>query len=220
MNRKKNYRRNNSSKKVKVIDRPISIRRLRILAIIASIIFLLLIARLFVLQFIDGPSLKESASRQQTLNTIISPKRGSIYDTNGKALAISENVDTISINPTKISIEKKEILAKGLSEIFNLEYNDVLEKVNSTSSIETIAKKVESDKVNELKTWMSNNKISTGINIDEDTKRYYPYSSLASSVIGFCGTDNQGLSGIESSYDNILTGRSGKIITSKDLNNS
>ncbi len=220
MSKKKNYRRNNSSKKTNVIDRPISIRRLRMLAVIASIIFILLIVRLFILQFIDGPSLKESASRQQTLNTVISPKRGSIYDINGKALAISENVDTISINPTKIPTEKKDIIAKGLSEIFNLDYNEILKKVNSTSSIETIAKKVESDKVNELKAWMSNNKFSVGINIDEDTKRYYPYSSLASSVIGFCGTDNQGLSGIESSYDNILTGRSGKIITSKDLNNS
>lgn len=220
MNKKKNYRRITSSKKVRVIDRPISIKRLRILAIIASLIFLLLILRLFWLQFITGPSLKESASRQQTLNTVISPKRGSIYDVNGKALAISENVDTISINPTKIPTEKKETIAKGLAEIFSLDYNEVFEKVNSTSSIETIAKKVENDKVNELKTWMSNNKLSTGINIDEDNRRYYPYSSLASSVIGFCGTDNQGLSGIESSYDNILTGRSGKIITSKDLNNS
>ena len=186
MNKKKNYRRNNSSKKVKIIDRPISIKRLRILAIIASIIFILLIIRLFWIQFINGPELKEKASRQQTLNTVISPKRGSIYDINGKALAISENVDTISINPSKISAEKKETVAKGLSEIFGLDYNETLEKVNSTSSVETIAKKVENDKVNELKTWMSDNKFTSGINIDEDTKRYYPYSSLASAVIGFC----------------------------------
>lgn len=186
MNKKKNYRRNASSKKVKVIDRPISIKKLRTLAIMASITFILLIIRLFWIQFIDGPELKEKASRQQTLNTVISPKRGSIYDVNGKALAISENVDTISINPTKISAEKKETVAKGLAEIFELDYNEVLEKVNSTSSVETIAKKVENDKVNKLKTWMSDNKFTSGINIDEDTKRYYPYSNLASSVIGFC----------------------------------
>ena len=186
MSKKKNYRRNNSSKKVKIIDRPISIKRLRILAIIASIIFALLIIRLFWIQFINGPELKEKASRQQTLNAVISPKRGSIYDVNGKALAISENVDTISINPSKIPTEKKETVAKGLSEIFGLDYNQTFEKVNSTSSVETIAKKVENDKVNELKTWMSDNKFTSGINIDEDTKRYYPYSNLASSVIGFC----------------------------------
>lgn len=186
MSKKRNYRKNIYSKKTKVIDRPISIKRLRILAIIASIIFILLIIRLLWIQFIDGPSLKESASRQQTLNTVISPKRGSIFDANGKSLAISENVDTISINPTKIPTEKKEILSKAFSEIFDLDYNEVYQKVNSTSSVETIAKKVENDKVNELKNWMSNNKFSTGINIDEDNRRYYPYSSLASSVIGFC----------------------------------
>lgn len=220
MNKRKNYRRNLSSKKKKVIDRPIPIKRLRSLSIIGIIIFILLIFRLFWIQFINGSSLKEKAFRQQTSSTIISPKRGSIYDKNGKALAISENVDTISINPTKIDVKNKELVAKALSDIFSLDYEETLQKVNSTSSVETIAQKVESDKVNELNTWMANNKISSGINIDEDTKRYYPYSSLASHVIGFCGKDNQGLSGLESSYDNILTGRSGKIITATDLNNS
>ena len=220
MNKNKNYRKKINSKNKKIIDRPVSIRRLRAVSIIGILIFGLLIIRLFWIQFINGPELKEKAARQQTLSTIISPKRGSIYDVNGKALAISENVDTISINPTKIAAEKKELVAKGLSDIFELDYNEILEKVNKTSSVETIAKKVENDKVNTLNTWMSENKITTGINIDEDTKRYYPYSSLASSVIGFCGTDNQGLAGLEVSYDNILTGRSGKIITAKDLNNS
>jgi len=86
--------------------------------------------------------------------------------------------------------------------------------------VETIIKKVENDKVAELEAWMADNKITTGINIDEDNKRYYPYNEIASQVIGFCGTDNQGLAGIESSYDNILTGRSGKIVTRIDLNNS
>ena len=220
MSKNKNYRKQVYSKKQKIVDKPIPIKRLRALSIIGIIIFLLLILRLFWIQFINGASLKEKAYRQQTSSTIISPKRGTIYDSNGKALAISEKVDTVSINPSKISEEKKELVAKGLSDIFDLDYNETLTKVNSSSSVETIAKKVESDKINELQTWMSTNKISAGINIDEDTKRYYPYSKLASQVIGFCGTDNQGLAGIESSYDNILTGRSGKIITTTDLNNS
>ena len=89
-------------------------------------------------------------------------------------------------------------------------------KVNSQSSVETIAKKVEEDKVNELKQWIKDNNIGVGINIDEDSKRYYPYNNLASQVIGVCGTDNQGLSGIEYSYDSILKGVSGQITTSID----
>lgn len=220
MNKNNNFKKTNISRKKKVADRPVSIKRLKTIAMASIILFLLLIIRLFWIQFVDGASLKEKASRQQTTSTIISPKRGSIYDSNGKALAISENVDTISINPSQISDENKELVAQGLADIFDLEYNEVLEKLNSNSSVETIAKKVESDKVNELQTWMTNNKISTGINIDDDTRRYYPYNELASQVIGFCGTDNQGLTGLEFSYDNILTGRSGKIITTTDLNDS
>ena len=216
----RNINRKSASKKKKVLDKPVSVKRLKNIAIIGIVLFLLLIIRLFWIQFVDGASLKEKASRQQTTSTVISPKRGSIYDVTGKALAISENVDTISVNPSKIKDENKEIVAQGLSEIFDLDYNEVLEKLNSDPSVETIAKKVESDKVNELQAWMDSNKISAGINIDDDTKRYYPYNELASQVIGFCGTDNQGLAGIESSYDNILTGRSGKIITTTDLNDS
>lgn len=208
------------NKKRNFTGKPIPVKRLKILSFFGIAIFAVLIIRLFWIQFVNGATLKEKAYRQQTSSTIISPKRGTVYDSNGKALAISEDVDTISINPSKITKENKELVAKGLSDIFELNYDETLNKVNSDSSVETIAKKVENDKVNELQKWMSSNKISTGINIDADTKRYYPYKNLASQVIGFCGTDNQGLAGLESSYDNILTGRSGKIITTTDLNNS
>ena len=113
-----------------------------------------MIARIGFLQFVQGSELKESAYQQQTINQIISPKRGNIYDSTGKALAISSQVDTITINPEKIVGKNdeetktlKETVAKGLSEIFSLDYNETLEKVNSTSSVETIIKKVENNKV-------------------------------------------------------------------------
>lgn len=215
----RNYRKNKKTNSV-VINRPLSYKKLRLILYFSAIIFILLIIRIFYLQFIKGPWLKEKANRQQTSSTLISPERGSILDVNGRKLAASEKVDTISINPSKISDENKELVAKGLSEIFELDYDETLEKVNSSSSVETIAKKVENDKVSVLEEWMSNNKISIGINIDEDNKRYYPYNELASQVIGFCGTDNQGLAGIEATYDNILIGRSGKIVTTTDLYNS
>ena len=184
-----------------------------------------MIVRIGFLQFVQGNYLKELAYNQQTINQIISPKRGNIYDSTGKALAISAQVDTITINPNKLvknsndeTKEFKEKIAKGLSEIFELNYDEVLEKVNSSSQVETIAKKVEQEKVDTLKKWMEENKISVGINIDEDTKRYYPYNTVASNVIGFCGSDNQGLSGIESKWDSILTGTPGKIVSSKGSN--
>ncbi len=193
--------------------------------IVVILIILLLIVRIGFLQFVQGNYLKELAYNQQTINQIISPKRGNIYDSTGKALAISAQVDTITINPNKLvknsndeTKEFREKIAKGLSEIFELNYDEVLEKVNSSSQVETIAKKVEQEKVDTLKKWMEDNKISVGINIDEDTKRYYPYNTVASNVIGFCGSDNQGLSGVESKWDSILTGTPGKIVSSKGSN--
>ena len=197
-------------------------KKLRLILLVTIIIFVLLICRIGFLQFVQGSYLKEQAYKQQAINQIISPKRGNIYDSTGKALAISAQVDTITINPSKFEKDSdeetaayQETVAKGLSEIFELDYNETLEKVSSDSQVETIAKKVEQDKVDELTTWMEENKISVGINIDEDTKRYYPYSNVASNVIGFCGSDNQGLSGIESKWDSVLTGTPGKIVSSQ-----
>lgn len=199
--------------------------KLRILLIITMITFIFLVGRIGFIQFVQGNSLKEMAYQQQTINQIISPKRGNIYDATGKALAIGAQVDTITINPTKIiknndadTKDYKEKVAKGLSEIFALDYDEVLKKVSSNSQVETIIKKVEQEKVSQLKQWMEENKITIGINIDEDTKRYYPYSTVASHVIGFCGSDNQGLSGIEAKWENTLTGTPGKIVSSKGSN--
>ena len=200
----------------------IQTKKLRTSLIVVILIFLLLIGRIGFLQFVQGSQLKEAAYNQQAINQIISPKRGNIYDSTGKALAISAQVDTITINPAKIvgdndeeTKELKEKVAKAFSDIFALDYNETLEKVNSTSQVETIVKKVEQEKVDELEKWMKDNEVSVGINIDEDTKRYYPYDNLASNVIGFCGSDNQGLSGIEYQWDSVLTGTPGKIVSSK-----
>ena len=213
----KNYMKKNRRKSS--IDKPIPVKRLRAVMVVIIFLFILLIIRLFYLQFVEGSTLKEKAYRQQTINKIIAPKRGTIYDSTGKALATSAKVDTVSINPIKIEDEDKETVAKGLSEIFELDYNETLEKVNSNSTIQTIAKKVEKDKIDKLNTWMEENDITSGINIDEDSKRYYPYENLASHVIGFTGTDNQGLYGIELAWDNELTGTAGKIVTTADVNN-
>ena len=149
---------------------------------------------------------------QQTLDRTINPKRGTIYDATGKnILAISSTVETVTVNPGNIKKEDKEKVAKKLAELFELDYDTVLKKVNKRSSIETIVKKVDKEKTDKLRTWMEENNILTGINIDEDTKRYYPNSNLASQVIGFCGSDNQGLDGIEAKYDNELKGEKGSI---------
>ena len=209
------------------IENVISSKKLKISIVTAITLLILLIIRLFYLQIIDGQHLSTLASNQQTTSETISSKRGNIYDSTGASLAISETVDTVSVNPTKLKSKKytdenelKQELSKKLTEIFELNYDEVLAKLNNAKSSVTIAKKEEEDKVNNLKNWIKENKISAGVNIDEDSKRYYPYSTLASQVIGACGTDNQGLSGIEYSYNSILTGTSGEIVMSKDASQS
>ena len=203
----------------------VSIKRLKGFLIFILVVFIALVAIIGKLQFIDGTWLKERAYSQSTSSTVVSAKRGTIYDSNGKALAISAEVDTVSVNPEylvgkekgEVNKEKtqelREKMAQKFAEIFSLEYEDVLKKLNSSRSVETIASKVETDKVTTLKAWLSENKISSGVNIDEDVKRYYPYNNLASNLIGFCGTNNQGLDGIELSYDDELKGTNGKLTT-------
>lgn len=199
------------------------IKRYKFVLALIIIVFVFLIGRICYLQFKDGASLKEKAYNQQTTNSIITAKRGTIYDSTGNVLAISSQVDTISVNPRKIvgkndldTKDKKEKLATAFCDIFKLNYDEVLQKLNSNNSVETIVKKVEKDKVDLLKNWMEENKISSGINIDEDSKRKYPYSNLASHVIGFCGNDNNGLQGIELRWNDVLAGTNGKVITSQD----
>ena len=196
--------------------------------ILVYILLALLIFRLGWLQFVNGSTLKEAALKQQTTNRIISPKRGTILDTTGKAIAISAAVDTVTINPKKFidkdsaenTLSTQKTVAEALSRIFELDYNNVYEKVTSNSTYQTIAKKVEEEKITQLKQWQAETNIYVGINIDSDTKRYYPYNNLASSLIGFCGDDNQGLSGIEYYWDSILTGTPGKISTTQDASQS
>ena len=167
--------------------------------------------------------------RQLTASKTISPKRGTIYDSTGKALAISARVDTVSINPEKFVVKEddgdideektkklKEDTAKAFSDIFKLDYKETLAKFYESSTNVTIAKKVENDKIEKLKDWMDKNDLYSGINIDEDSKRYYPYNNLASNLIGFCGTDNQGLWGLELKWNDILTGTPGKITSAQD----
>ncbi|MCI8411130.1 MAG: PASTA domain-containing protein [Clostridia bacterium] len=187
-------------------------KKMRNALFICFLIMLCLIGRIGYIQFIQGDELSTLAYQQQTLDRNINPKRGTIYDATSKnVLAVSSTVETVTVNPGNIRKEDKEKVAKKLSEIFELDYEKTLKKVTKRSSIETISKKVDKDKTDELRVWIEQNNISSGINIDEDTKRYYPYSTLASQIIGFCGSDNQGLDGIEAKYDTELKGKQGAI---------
>ena len=217
-----NKKRNNNIK--------ITPKKMLVLALVFIVVFTILLGRVAWIQFIDGAWLKEKEYSQSTSSTLISAKRGTIYDSTGKALAVSVEVDTVSVNPELIKAkgkdgksdeeateELKRNMANAFAEIFELNSEDVYKKLTSTNSVETIASKVETDKVDKLKTWLEENDVNSGVNIDEDVKRYYPYDNLASNLIGFCGSNNQGLDGIELSYDDVLRGTSGKLTTAIDV---
>ena len=195
-------------------------RRMMYMLLIIIIVYMLLITRIGYIQFIQGDELQTMAYVQQTLDRTINPNRGTIYDRNGQILAMSASVETVTVNPTNISAENKEKVAKALSDIFELDYETILKRVKRKTSIETIVKKVDKEKTDELRKWMNDTGIVYGINIDEDTKRYYPYGTLASHIIGFTGSDNQGLDGIEAKYDEVLSGEKGKIVRKTDASGS
>ena len=192
-------------------------RRLRRMLLIILIVFLFFVIRVGFIQFVQGEKLQEGAYEQQTLDRAINAKRGTIYDATGKnILAISASVETVTVNPTNIPKDKKEPLAKFLSETYDLDYENTLKKINKKSSIETIVRKIEKEDADKLRVWLDENDVTTGVNIDEDTKRYYPNNELASQIIGFCGSDNQGLNGIEAKFDKLLVGEKGKISRATD----
>ena len=213
-------------------QRQIKINLKRMLTVFGFIllIFVVLLGRVGWLQFVDGEELKRREYSQSTSSTLISAKRGTIYDSTGKALAISVDVDTISVNPSYIKAkgkdgksaeeatdELKQKMAEKMAEIFELNKDDVYKKLTSSNSVETIVSKIETDKVSKLEEWLKENNATAGVNIDADVKRYYPYNKLASNVIGFCGNNNQGLDGIELSYDDVLKGTSGRLTTAIDV---
>ena len=175
--------------------------------------WIIVIVRLIIVQFVEGDKWEQRAIDQAYVSRKITASRGVIYDrTEKNILAQSSSVETVSVNPVNIQDSDKEKVAKMLSEILEIEYENVLNKVkNNKSKQEIIARKVVKEKADSLRIWMNENNMFSGINIDEDMKRYYPYGKLASHVIGFVGSDNQGLEGIEAKYNDILTGEKGSI---------
>lgn len=187
-------------------------RTLFLMAVCGILAFCVLAARLYVLQIRDHEKYEELAISQQLRETGASAERGTIYDCNMNILAMSANVENVYLSPAEIEMydEDPELIAQKLSEILGVDYDSVLEKTRNTGSwYVTVAKKIEketADKVREFKTEYG----LKGVRLESDTKRYYPYSSLACHVIGFVGTDNYGLDGLEAQYDSALCGTSGK----------
>lgn len=179
------------------------------------------VLRLTYLTTVQSSELQESAVDLQLADTTVSAKRGTIYDANGNVLAESASVWQVVMSPVNFKNDKqRQAAAKGLSKIFDLEYNDVLDDTKQQSHYVVVKRRIESDereKVLELIDTLKKDYSCSGvIQLLDDYKRYYPKNSLASSVIGFTGSDDQGLEGIEYEYDSYLSGTPGRIITAQN----
>lgn len=195
-------------------------KRIKVFVFLFACAFAALIIRCGYLQTVKASWLTKQATLQQTRDQKISPKRGVIYDRNGKELAVSASVEKISASPAQIKeSEQSEMIAEKLAEALEMDYESVHKKITQNTSYVTLKRRVEkdvSDKIRALKNDDETAKAFEGVYIEEDTKRYYPYGNFASHVIGFTGSDDQGLYGIENYYDDVLSGTAGRVISVKN----
>ena len=192
-------------------------RTIFLMVLCGVVVFIPLVAQLYKIQIVDHDFYEQKAINQQTRQITISANRGTIYDRNGKALAISASVETVYIAPVYIeSDDEARLIAEGLSEILGLKYEDVYKKTqNRKSYYQVIKRKIEKETADQVRSFKQEHKLRA-IEIVPDTKRYYTYSDLASQLIGFVGIDNDGLEGIEAYYNEALTGKSGMIVSAKN----
>ena len=189
-------------------------RTLFLMAVFGIGAFLLLLARLYKLQIIDHEKYESMAIEQQLRSVPSSAMRGTIYDTNLNTLAVSASVDNVYLSPQEIEMygEDRDLIARGLSEILDISYDEIYEKSGQKGSwYVTVARKLEKEKADEVRAFKNRYGLR-GVRLETDTKRYYPNSSLACHLIGFVGTDNYGLEGIEAKYDEALSGSPGRTV--------
>lgn len=186
--------------------------RMIFLLVSSCVLLLLLIVRTAWIQIVDSEWLQKKAYESQTRDRTISSKRGTIYSSDNNVLAKSYSVETVKVIPAQVKNQAE--MAQKLSEILNLDYQETYDKICKKQSEVTIKKDVDKEKTDLIRAWIIETD-SNGIKIDESIKRFYPNNNLASHVLGFYGTD-KGLYGIEKSYDDVLTGTPGRIISETD----
>ena len=217
---------NRKSESIRRANRIIQTRSFVLMILMGVVMFVLLFFRLFDLQITRHEELQSKAVNQQTRRTVVTASRGTIYDTAGNILAISSSAETIILSPLEINNTlndtenpvtwTKDSLAAGLAEILGKDAASIRKRMdNVKSQYELIQLRADEEVAAKVRAYVEENKIS-GVHLVADTKRYYPYGSLAAQVIGFVGDDNTGLYGLEAYYEEELEGQSGLVISAKD----
>ena len=193
-------------------------RGVLLLFALAGVLMTLCALRIGYLSVIKGDEYKQKAEAQQLSVSTLNATRGTIYDSDMNVLAQSASVWLVYVNPSKVTDENRDLVLKGLSDILGLDQKEMREKIaaNADYGYLKVKGQVEYAEKTELSTYISDNELGGVINIDPDTKRYYPNGSLASTILGFTGNDGNGLYGLEYYYDDELRGTDGRIVTAKD----
>lgn len=199
------------------------LKRILILALVIVFLFCIDGVRVLYLQTARSNELASKAQSQQLSDTEVSAMRGTIFDSEGNVLAQSATVWNVFLDPANINEKERTLIANTFAEKLKLsdeEKQELIEKSKKKTRYSVVAKKIENDIKEDIAKFSAENKLGDAIGFEQTTRRYYPHNSLASSVIGFTGSDNQGLTGIESYYEDELKGTNGRIVTVKDANSN
>ena len=198
-------------------NRTILKRTAVLMGLFGAAVFIPLILKLISLQIIQFDSLSQLAADNQTRISNITPARGTIYDRNMNVLAVSADVENVCIDPNELSLSGQDLdaIADNLSALLCISKEKITGLMADTSyRYQIVKRKVEQQEAAAVRDYISREKI-TGVYLEPDTKRYYPYGALASQVLGFVGSDNVGLDGVEAACDGALTGQNGSIAAAK-----
>ena len=217
---------NRKSEKVRRANRIIQNRTMILMAVLGVLVFLILVIKLFSLQILRHDELEAKTLDQQTRSTEVAATRGTIYDRNGNIMAISATAETVFLSPLEMDRAlsdkdnpvawTKDSVAQKLSEILEINKEGILKKMERTDSqYEVLKLRVEEDVADQIRTFINDEGV-VGVYMVTDAKRYYPYATLASQIIGFVGTDNYGLYGLEARYNDVLDGETGLVVSTKD----
>ena len=194
------------------------LRRITVLmALFGIVVFIPLFWKLVQLQIVEHDSLSQMAVDNQTRSSKVTASRGTVYDRNMNILAVSADVENVCIDPNELALSGQDTdwIAAQLSELLAVDKDRILSLMEDTSyRYQIVKRKVEQEEASSVRTFITEHEV-TGVYLEPDTKRYYPAGILAAQVLGFVGSDNVGLDGIEAAYDQTLTGQSGKIVTAK-----
>ncbi len=212
------------SENIRRANRVIQTRTFVLMLVLGVAVFLVLALKLYQLQIKQHDYYQSKALDQQTRSTVVTASRGTIYDRNGNELAVSATAETVFLSPKELAeeLEKpetkwtKESLSAGLSQLLGVTQESILEQMERTySQYEVVKLRVDEDTANAVREFLNDNEVH-GVYLETDAKRYYPYGSLAAHVIGFVGTDNTGLYGLEAQYEEELQGQTGLVVSAKD----